>query len=117
MTLSWQEEKKKKKKKMKQTLNEQVSRIKSMMNLKEDDSQAMLQQAMQEFNEKAEEDLTPDELQEVACVHPDSLELPTETTNEQKQKFDEFKAKVKQMVVAKDINGLKEAKRQLKELK
>ena len=117
MTLSWQEEKKKKKK-MKQTLNEQVARIKSMMNINEDEQQmAMLQQAMQEFNEKAEEDLTPDELQEVACVHPDSLELPTETTNEQKQKFDEFKAKVKQMVVAKDINGLKEAKRQLKELK
>ena len=117
MTLSWQEEKKKKKKKMKQTLNEQVSRIKSMMNINEDDSQAILQQATQEFNEKAEEDLTPDEFQEVACVQPDSLELPTDTTNENKQKFDEFKAKVKQMVAAKDIEGLKEAKRQLKELR
>jgi maltodextrin utilization protein YvdJ len=118
MTLSWQEEKKKKKKKMKQTLNEQIGRIKSMMNINEDDQQmAMLQQATQEFNEKAEEDLTPDELQEVACTSPDSIELPTDTTNEHKQKFEEFKVKVKEMVKARDIDGLKQAKKQLKDLK
>jgi maltodextrin utilization protein YvdJ len=103
---------------MKQTLNEQIGRIKAMMNINEDDSQmAMLQQATQEFNEKAEEDLTPDELQEVACTSPDSIELPTDTTNEHKQKFEEFKVKVKEMVKARDIDGLKQAKRQLKELK
>jgi hypothetical protein len=103
---------------MKQTLNEQIGRIKSMMNINEDDQQmAMLQQATQEFNEKAEEDLTPEELQEVACTSPDSIELPTDTTNEHKQKFEEFKVKVKEMVKARDIDGLKQAKRQLKELK
>lgn len=117
MILSWQE-KEKKKKKMKQTLNEQIGRIKAMMNINEDDQQmAMLQQATQEFNEKAEEDLTPDELQEVACTSPDSIELPTDATNEHKQKFEEFKVKVKEMVKARDIDGLKQAKRQLKELK
>lgn len=103
---------------MKQTLNEQIGRIKAMMNINEDDQQtAMLQQATQEFNEKAEEDLTPDELQEVACTSPDSIELPTDTTNEHKQKFEEFKVKIKEMVKARDIDGLKQAKKQLKELK
>ena len=102
---------------MKQTLNEQIGRIKSIMNINEDESQMALMQSTQEFNEKAEEDLTPDEFQEVVCSHPDAIELPSETPNEQKQKFEEFKSKVKQMVSAKDINGLKEAKRQLKELK
>ena len=82
---------------MKQTLNEEISRIKSMMNLNEDESQqmAILQQATQEFNEKAEEDLTPDELQEVACSDPDTMEAPQEATNEQKQKLQEFKLKAK----------------------
>ena len=118
MILSWQE-KEKKKKKMKQTLNEQIGRIKAMMNINEDDSQrmAMLQQATQEFNEKAEEDLTPDEFQEVVCAHPDSVELPENTPNDQKQTFEEFKAKVKQLVAAKDIAGLKQAKKQLRELR
>jgi hypothetical protein len=102
-----------------QTLNEQVYRIKTMMNLKEDDSQqmALIQQATEDFNEKAEEDLTPEELQEVACTSPDSIELPQDATNENKQKFEEFKTKVKELVRARDINGLKQAKRQLKELK
>ena len=82
---------------MKQTLNEEISRIKSMMNLNEDESQqmAILQQATQEFNEKAEEDLTPEELQEVACADVDTMEAPQEASNEQKQKLEEFKVKVK----------------------
>ncbi len=69
---------------MKQTLNEEISRIKSMMNLNEDESQkmAILQQVTQEFNEKAEEDLTPEELQEVACVDVDTIEAPKEASNE-----------------------------------
>lgn len=98
---------------MKQTLNEQIGRIKSIMNINEDESQMALMQSTQEFNEKAEEDLTPDEFQEVVCTHPDAIELPSETTNEQKQKFEEFKAKVKTASIAE----LKEVKRQLKELR
>jgi hypothetical protein len=98
---------------MKQTLNEQIGRIKSIMNINEDESQMALMQSTQEFNEKAEEDLTPDEFQEVVCSHPDAIELPSETTNEQKQKFEEFKAKVKTASIAE----LKEVKRQLKEIR
>ena len=100
---------------MKQTLNEQVARIKTMMNLNEDDSQQMvvLQQVTQEFNEKAEEDLTPEELQEVACTDPDTIEAPQEATNEQKQKLQEFKSKVKTASIAE----LKQVKKQLKELR
>jgi hypothetical protein len=100
---------------MKQTLNEQVARIKTMMNLNEDDSQhmAVLQQVTQEFNEKAEEDLTPEELQEVACTDPDTIEAPQDATNEQKQKLQEFKSKVKTASIAE----LKQVKKQLKELR
>ena len=100
---------------MKQTLNEQVARIKTMMNLNEDDSQqmAVLQQVTQEFNEKAEEDLTPEELQEVACTDPDTIEAPQEATNEQKQKLQEFKSKVKTASIAE----LKQVKKQLKDLR
>ena len=61
---------------MKKTLNEEISRIKSMMNINEDDqSMAMLQQATDEFNEKAEEDLTPDEFQDVLCTDVDTVEI------------------------------------------
>ena len=100
---------------MKQSLNEQVARIKTMMNLHEDESEkmAILQQATQEFNEKAEEDLTPDELQEVACSDPDTMEAPQEATNEQKQKLQEFKLKAKTASIAE----LKQVKKQLKELR
>ena len=100
---------------MKQSLNEQVARIKTMMNLHEDESEkmAMLQQATQEFNEKAEENLTPDELQEVACSDPDTMEAPQEATNEQKQKLQEFKLKARTASIAE----LKQVKKQLKELR
>lgn len=99
---------------MKQNLNEEISRIKTMMNLKEDDSQMMvLQQATEEFNERAEEDLTPDEFQEVVCTSPDSVEAPPDVTPEQKQKFEEFKTKVKTA----SIDELKQVKRQLKDLR
>lgn len=99
----------------KQTLNEQIGRIKSIMNINEDDSQqiAMLQQATQEFNEKAEEDLTTEEFQEVMCADPDTIEAPQEATNEQKQKLQEFKSKVKTASIAE----LKQVKKQLKELR
>jgi hypothetical protein len=102
---------------MKQTLNEQIGRIKSMMNLNEDESQAMLQQATQEFNEKAEENLTPDELQEVACADPDTIEAPQEATNEQKQMLQKFKKAVKTAKANRDIPGLKKVKNDLKEFK
>lgn len=86
------------------------------ISMNEDDSQAMsmVQQAVEEFNQKAEEDLTPDELQEVICTDPDSVDIPSNITNEQKQKLEEFKQKVKATT---SIPELKQVKRQLKELR
>lgn len=99
---------------MKKTLNEEVARIKSIMSINEDDSQmAVLQQVTNDFNEKMDEDLTPEELQDVACANPDTMELPSDIGNEEKQKVDEFKAKLK---TAK-IPELLRVKRELKELK
>jgi hypothetical protein len=97
---------------MKQTLNEELVRIKSMMNLNEDDSQAMLQQDASEFNEKVGEDLTPEEFKEVICSDPDDLELPT-IGNEERQKVMELKEKMRNASFAE----LMQLKKQLKELK
>ena len=97
---------------MKQTLNEEIGRIKSMMNLNEDESQAMLQQDTEEFNQKVGEDLTPEEYKEVTCSDPDNLELPN-IGNEEMQKVSELKEKMKTASFAE----LMQLKRQLKELK
>ena len=97
---------------MKQTLNEEIGRIKSMMNLNEDESQAMLQQDTEEFNQKVGEDLTPEEYKEVTCSDPDNLELPN-IGNEEMQKVSELKEKMKTA----SFDELMQLKRQLKELK
>ena len=97
---------------MKQSLNEQVARIKAMMSLNEDDSQAMLQQETEEFNQKIDEDLTPEEYKEVTCLDPDNAELP-EISEEEKQKVMELKEKMKTASFAE----LMQLKKQLKELK
>ena len=99
---------------MKQTLNEQVARIKAMMSLNEDDSQtmAMLQQETQEFNQKVDEDLTPEEFKELTCSDPDDMELPN-IGEEEKQKVMELKEKMKTATFAE----LMQLKKQLKELK
>lgn len=99
---------------MKKTLNEQVSRIKLMMNLMEDDSSmALLQQETQEFNEKVGEDLTPEEYKEVICSDPETIELPTDIGDEESQKIAELKEKMKTASFAQ----LMQLKKQLKELK
>jgi multidrug efflux pump subunit AcrA (membrane-fusion protein) len=98
---------------MKQTLNEQVARIKAMMNLNEDDSQAMLQQDTLEFNQQVDEDLTPEEFKEVMCSDPNEIELPQELGNEEKQKAEEFRAAASKASLAE----LKAAKQQIKQLK
>ncbi len=97
---------------MKQTLNEEIGRIKSMMNLNEDESQAMLQQDTEEFNQKVGENLTPEEYKEVICSDPDNLELPN-IGNEEMQKVSELKEKMK----TSSFDELMQLKRQLKELK
>ena len=97
---------------MRQTLNEEIGRIKSMMNLNEDESQAMLQQDTQDFNQKVDEDLTPEEYKEVICSDPETIELPN-IGNEEMQKVSELKEKMKTASFAE----LMQLKRQLKELK
>lgn len=97
---------------MKQTFNEEIGRIKSMMNLNEDESQAMLQQDTQDFNQKVDEDLTPEEYKEVICSDPETIELPN-IGNEEMQKVSELKEKMKTASFAE----LMQLKRQLKELK
>jgi hypothetical protein len=98
---------------MKQTLNEQIGRIKSMMNLNEDDSQAILLQDTEEFNQQVGEDLTPEEYKEVMCSDPNQIELPTNLGNDEKQKVEEFRIAASKASPAE----LKVAKQQIKELK
>lgn len=97
----------------KQTLNEQIGRIKSIMNINENDTQAVLQQDTQSFNEKVGEDLTPEEYKEVICSDPKTLEIPTNITGEQKQMVDKIKAKA----LTASLPELIAAKNQLRELK
>lgn len=101
---------------MKQTLNEEIARIKQVMGcckgkLNEDESQ-MLQQDTQDFNQKVEEELTPEEYKEVVCSDPESIELP-ELGNEEAQKVAEVKEKMKTASFAE----LMQAKRQIKQLR
>lgn len=101
---------------MKQTLNEEIARIKQVMGcckgkLNEDESQ-MLQQDTQDFNQKVEEELTPEEYKEVVCSDPESIELP-ELGNEEAQKVAEVKEKMKTASFAE----LMQAKKQIKELR
>ena len=96
---------------IKLTESELTNLVKRIIN--ENQQQVMLQQATDEFNEKAEEDLTPDEFQEVVCTNPDAMELPSNVGDEEKKKVEEFKAKLKTA----SIDELKQVKRQLKDLK
>jgi hypothetical protein len=83
---------------MKQTLNEQVARIKLIMNLNEDDSQAMamLQRETQEFNQKVGEDLTTEEYAEISCSEPnEGFALPEGSTEEDEKKVIMLKEKMR----------------------
>lgn len=83
------------------------------MNLHEDDSQAVLQQDTQSFNEKVGEDLTPEEYKEVICSDPQTLDLPANITGDQKQTVEKIKAKA----LTASLPELIAAKNQLRELK
>lgn len=107
---------------MKKNLNEEISRIKSIMGcckgkINEDDSQAMamLQQETQEFNEKADEDLTPEEYMQVSCMdeNDENVTLPDNTVEEDKQKVMALKEKMKTA----SLSELIQLKKQFKELK
>jgi|LakMenE18May11ns_1017448.scaffolds.fasta_scaffold9949371_4 hypothetical protein len=100
---------------MKQTLHEQIDRIKIMMNLNEDDSQSMimLQQDTQEFNQKVDEDLTIEEYEGIICLETDNIDLPSNVSGEDRQKIMELKEKMKTA----SFSELMQVKKQLKELK
>ena len=105
---------------MKKSLNEQIGRIKEMMNLNEDDSQDMeiLQQETEQFNEKVDEDLTPEEYKEIVCMDEntpiDMSELPPNTKEQDKKQIEELKNKMKQVT---SIPELLKLKKQFKEFR
>ncbi len=105
---------------MKKSLNEQIGRIKEMMNLNEDDSQDMeiLQQETEQFNEKVDEDLTPEEYKEIVCMDEnapiDMSELPPNTKEQDKKQIEELKNKMKQVT---SIPELMKLKKQFKEFR
>jgi hypothetical protein len=96
------------------TLNEEVSRIKQMMNINEDDSQmALIQQETQEFNEKVDEELTPEQYESVmGCTDPDEEES-LDLDEKDKQAVATLKEKMK---VA-SFQELLQLKKQLKQLR
>ena len=101
---------------MKQTLNEQVARIKLMMNLNEDDSQAMamLQQETQDFNKKVGEDLTTDEYLEISCSEPnEGFALPEGSTEEDEKKVIMLKEKMRTA----SLSELMQLKKQFNQIK
>jgi hypothetical protein len=73
----------------------------------------MLQQDTEEFNEKIDEDLTPEEYKAIVCLEPTDVPLPQNITNEQKQKLEELKNKMKTA----SFSELMQMKKQLKELR
>ena len=85
------------------TLNEQISRIKQIMNINEDESNmmALWQQDTEVFNQEADEDLTVEEYKAISC-EAQSDEAPSmELRPEIEQKIDqEGKGKISQIVQA-----------------
>ena len=103
------------------TLNEQISRIKQIMNINEDESNmmALWQQDTEAFNQEADEDLTVEEYKAISC-EAQSDEAPSmELGPEIEQKIDqEGKGKISQIVEAMkraNLEQLKAEKRKIKE--
>jgi len=103
------------------TLNEQISRIKQIMNINEDESNmmALWQQDTEVFNQEADENLTVEEYKAISC-EAQSDEAPSmELGPEIEQKIDqEGKGKISQIVQAirkATPEQLKEEKRKIKE--
>lgn len=79
----------------------------------DDQTMEMLQQDTEEFNEKIDEDLTPEEYKAIVCLEPTDVPLPKNITDEQKQKLEELKNKMKTA----SFSELMQMKKQLKELR
>lgn len=103
------------------TLNEQISRIKQIMNINEDESNmmALLQQDTEAFNQEADEELTVQEYKEISCEAQSDQAPAIEVGPEIEQKFgQEGKSKIAQIVEAMKKatpDQLKEEKRKIKQ--
>lgn len=103
------------------TLNEQISRIKQIMNIHEDegDTMALLQQDTEAFNQELEEDLTVEEYKEISCqvqAAPDDVpvmepEVSSKLDQDGKGKLAQITEKIKRA----SIQELKAEKRKIKE--
>ncbi len=80
--------------------------------IRENQQEMEVQQMTSEFNQKVGEDLSPEEYKEVMCTEPGEFDMPN-ITDEQMQKVDELKEKMKGASFAQ----LMQVKKQLKELK
>lgn len=81
--------------------------------IKENQQEMEVQQMTSEFNQKVGEDLTPEEYKEVMCTEPGEIMDIPNIDEEQRQKVDELKGKMKSASFAQ----LMQLKKQLKELK
>ena len=103
------------------TLNEQISRIKQIMNINEDESNmmALLQQDTEAFNQEADEELTVQEYKEISCEAQSDQAPAVQVGPEIEQKFgQEGKSKIAQIVEAMKKatpDQLKQEKRKIKE--
>ncbi len=81
------------------TLNEQISRIKQIMNIQENegDMMALLQQDTEAFNQEADEDLSVEEYREMSCQAQSEFEpgIESEVTGNLDQ---EGKSKLAQII-------------------
>lgn len=104
------------------TLNEQISRIKQIMNINEDESNmmALLQQDTEAFNQEADEELTVQEYKEISCEAQSDQAPAVQVGPEIEQKFgQEGKSKIAQIVEAMKKatpDQLKQEKRKIKEV-
>ncbi len=80
--------------------------------IRENQQEMEVQQMTSEFNQKVGEDLSPEEYKEVMCTEPGEFDMPN-ITDEQMQKVDELKEKMKGASFAQ----LMQVKKQLEELK
>jgi len=103
------------------TLNEQISRIKQIMNINENEGEggmmALLQQDTEAFNQEADEDLTVEEYREMSCQAQSEFEpgMESEVTGNLDQEGKSKLAQIIEKMKRATPEQLKEEKRKLKQ--
>ena len=92
---------------------DQNNKVLRKLMVEADEKMEMLQQDTEDFNEKVDEDLTPEEYKAIVCLEPTDVPLPQNITDEQKQKLEDLKNKMKTA----SFSELMQLKKQLKELR